>query len=246
MAALERPDPALVPPHPTPHPTPIRDARREGKPGQLVPPYELALADFARHLSLSARRRLPGHPAAADRLGAGSAAGRALRAGALPGSRPAGAVGDWEGPLSTSTQTVELAGLRRFFRWARAEVLRLDDPTEGIRPPRREPYARAPGLSAEEVARLLAAIPVESPAGLRLRAPGPGLPAHRPPAQRAAQPALAGPGPGGWLLPLQRRGHAPSPRTSIPQAAAGSTAALISATPPANVFVSGWRISSAG
>jgi integrase len=41
---------------------------------------------------------------------------------------------------------------------------------EGIRPPRREPYARARGLSAEEVARLLAAIPVESAAGLRLRA----------------------------------------------------------------------------
>src|ERR1700694_1081841 len=40
----------------------------------------------------------------------------------------------------------------------------------GIRPPRRDPYARARGLSAEEVARLLAAIPVESAAGLRLRA----------------------------------------------------------------------------
>src|SRR2546421_8393579 len=34
----------------------------------------------------------------------------------------------------------------------------------------RPPYARARGLTAEEVARLLAAIPVESAAGLRLRA----------------------------------------------------------------------------
>jgi hypothetical protein len=47
--------------------------------------------------------------------------------------------------------------------------LRTDDPTEGIRPPRREPYARARGLSAEEVARLLAVIPGESAAGLGLR-----------------------------------------------------------------------------
>jgi hypothetical protein len=87
--------------------------------------------------------------------------------------------GDWEGPLSSSTQTAELAGLRRFYRWARSEGLRPDDPTEGIRPPRREPYARARGLSAEEVARLLAAIPVESAAGLRLRA----LVLTRPPSQ---------------------------------------------------------------
>jgi len=60
--------------------------------------------------------------------------------------------------------------IHKSIRWARAEGLRPDDPTEGIRPPRREPYARARGLSAEEVARLLAAIPVESAAGLRLRA----------------------------------------------------------------------------
>jgi len=31
--------------------------RPQGKPGQLVLPHELALADYARHLSLSARRR---------------------------------------------------------------------------------------------------------------------------------------------------------------------------------------------
>jgi integrase len=60
--------------------------------------------------------------------------------------------------------------LRRFYRWAHSEGLRQDDPSQGIRPPRRKPYAEARGLSAEELARLLAAIPVESAAGLRLRA----------------------------------------------------------------------------
>src|SRR2546428_3050916 len=39
---------------------PIRDARREGTPGHLVPPHELALANFARHLSVSARQRTAG------------------------------------------------------------------------------------------------------------------------------------------------------------------------------------------
>src|SRR4030081_3594249 len=43
-----------------PLPVPIRDARWEGTPGQLVPPHELALADFARHLSLSAPQRTAG------------------------------------------------------------------------------------------------------------------------------------------------------------------------------------------
>ena len=79
-------------------------------------------------------------------------------------------MGGHRGTLSTSTQTAELAGLRRFYRWARAEGLRPDDPTEGIRPPRREPYVRARGLNAKEVARLLAVIPSDSAAGLRLRA----------------------------------------------------------------------------
>src|SRR5207245_47113 len=163
----------LVPLEP-PHPVPIRDARREGKPGQLVPPYELALADFARHLSVSARQRTAG--AYLDTLqrllGFGLDPLQAERSELerfLSRNRR-GRWGDYEGPLSSSTQTAELAALRRFFRWARAEGLRPDDPTEGIRPPRREPYARARGLSAEEVGRLLAAIPVESAAGLRLRA----------------------------------------------------------------------------
>jgi hypothetical protein len=56
ILAVERPAPAPVPPRP-PLPAPGRVLGREGKPGQLILPHELALADFARHLSLSARRR---------------------------------------------------------------------------------------------------------------------------------------------------------------------------------------------
>jgi site-specific recombinase XerD len=166
------------PPHPpppraaTPRPDPV--ARREGTPGQLVPPYELALADFARHLSLSARRRTAGaYLDTPQRLLAFGAdpleADRSELERFLSRNRR-GRWGDAEGPLATTTQTAELAGLRRFHRWARTEGLRSDDPTEGIRPPRREPYARARGLSAEEVARLLGVIPSDSVAGLRLRA----------------------------------------------------------------------------
>src|SRR5438132_9101104 len=157
-----------------PLPVPIRDARRQGTPGQLIPPYELALAAFAPPLSLSARQRTAGayldtlqrllafglDPLVADRSDLERFLSRGRR----------GRWGDWEGPLSSSTQTAELAALRRFYRWASSEGLRPDDPSQGIRPPRREAYARARGLSAEEVARLLAAIPVESAAGLRLRA----------------------------------------------------------------------------
>jgi integrase/recombinase XerD len=157
-----------------PLPAPIRDARREGPPGQLVPPHELALADFARHLSVSARQRTAGayldtlQRLVAFQLDPLEAERSDLERFLARGRR--GRWGDWEGPLSTSTQTAELAALRRFYRWTRSEGLRPDDPSEGIRPPRREAYARARGLSAEEVARLLAAIPVESAAGLRLRA----------------------------------------------------------------------------
>jgi site-specific recombinase XerD len=173
MSSVEGREPALAALG-QPLPAPLRDARREGPPGQLIPPQELALADFARHLSLSARQRTAGayldtlqrllafgiDPLQAERSDLERFFSRGRR----------GRWGDWEGPLSSSTQTAELAALRRFYRWARSEGLRPDDPSEGIRPPRREPYARARGLSAEEVARLLAAIPVESAAGLRLRA----------------------------------------------------------------------------
>ncbi len=157
-----------------PLPSPLPDARREKPLGQLIPPQELALADFARHLSLSARQRTAGaYLDTLQRLLAFPVDPLQAERGDLErflarGRR--GRWGDWEGPLSSSTQTAELAALRRFYRWASSEGLRPDDPSQGIRPPRREPYARARGLSAEEVARLLAAIPVESAAGLRLRA----------------------------------------------------------------------------
>jgi hypothetical protein len=77
-------------------------------------------------------------------------------------------------PLSSSTQTAELAGLRRFYRWARSEGVRPDDLSEGIKP-RREPYARVQGLNAEEVAALLAVISNDSAARLAPALSGPGL-----------------------------------------------------------------------
>src|SRR5437879_4951385 len=173
MAALERPDPALVALEP-PQPAPIRDARREGPPAQLIPPGELALADFARHIQVSARQRTAGaYLDALQRLlsfGLDPLTAERGDLEAFLSRNRRGRWGDYEGPLSSSTQTAELAGLRRFFRWARSEGLRPDDPSEGIRPPRWEPYARARGLSAEEVSRLLAAIPIESAAGVRPRA----------------------------------------------------------------------------
>src|SRR3989440_8549008 len=118
-----------------PLPVSIPDARGERAPGQLIPPYELALADFARHLSLSARRRTAGayldtlqrllafqvDPLQAERSDLERFLSRGRR----------GRWGDWEGPLSSSTQTAELAGLRRFYRWARAEGLRPGRPQRG-------------------------------------------------------------------------------------------------------------------
>src|SRR5207245_4795835 len=122
-----------------------------------------------------------------------------------------GGCGVGEGGLSCSSQSGELAALRRCYRWARCEGLRQDDRTEGIGPPGREPCARARGLSAEEVARLLAVIPADSAAGLRLRAL---VLAYLLTGRRRSEvlnPALAGPGPGGRLLPLHRQGWQGAP-----------------------------------
>src|SRR2546429_1027248 len=174
MATLERPDPALVALEP-PASTPTRPARREGPPAQLIPPGELALADFARHLSLSARQRTAGayldtlqrllgfqvDPLQAERSDLERFLARNRR----------GRWGDYEGPLSSSTQTAELAGLRRFFRWARAEGLRPDDPSEGIRPPRRGAHAPGPGAGAGEGAPPLGATSGEAAGGPRPRPP---------------------------------------------------------------------------
>jgi hypothetical protein len=109
---LERPEPALVALEP-PAPAPTRDARRERAPGQLVPPYELALADFARHLSVSARRRTAG--AYLDTLqrligfGLDPLTAERVELEAFLSRNRRGRWGDYEGPLSSSTQTAELA-----------------------------------------------------------------------------------------------------------------------------------------
>src|SRR2546425_9927838 len=122
MGRVEGREPTLENPGP-PLPAPLPIARRERAPGQLIPPQELALADFARHLSLSARRRTAGayldtlqrllafqvDPLQADRSDLERFLSRGRRGG----------WGGWGGPLSTSTQTAELAGRRRFYRWAR-------------------------------------------------------------------------------------------------------------------------------
>src|SRR2546421_12965931 len=119
MTPLERPDPALVALEP-PASTPTRPARREGPPAQLIPPHELALADFARHLSVSARQRTAGayldtlqrlvafqlDPLRADRGDLERFLSRGRR----------GRWGDWGGPLSTPTPTAQPAGLRPLSR----------------------------------------------------------------------------------------------------------------------------------
>jgi hypothetical protein len=137
MAPLERPDPALAALEP-PHPAPIRNARREEKPGQLVPPYELALADFARHLSLSARQRTAG--AYLDTLqrligfGLDPLTAERVELEAFLSRNRRGRWGDYEGPLSSSTQTAELAGLRRFYRWAAPKAGARTTPRRGSGP----------------------------------------------------------------------------------------------------------------
>lgn len=131
--------------------------------GQLVPAWELRVADFARHLWLSAGERTGcSYLDVLHRLAAFGADPLEAERGDLERflARPRrGRHADWQGRLSASTQTTELAGLRRFYAWAREEGLRTVDPTQGLRPPRREPYAGSRALSAGELARILAVIP---------------------------------------------------------------------------------------
>jgi hypothetical protein len=114
MAPLERPDPALVALEP-PALAPTHDARRERASGQLVPPGELALADFARHLQLSARQRTAGAylDALQRLLGFGldplQVERSELERFLARGRR--GRWGDGEGPLSTSKWTSSIPRL---------------------------------------------------------------------------------------------------------------------------------------
>src|SRR2546430_5340245 len=108
LAALGRPLPVSIP-----------DARPVGTAGQLVPPYELALADFARHLSLSARQRTAGayldtlqrlvafelDPLQADRGDLERFLSRSRRGGG----------GGWQGRPSPPAPTPGLGGPRRLF-----------------------------------------------------------------------------------------------------------------------------------
>src|SRR2546422_4901057 len=134
MARLERPDPALVALEP-PALAPPRDARREGPPAQLIPPGELALADFARHLSLSARQRTAG--AYLDTLqrllgfGLDPLTAERGELEAFLSRNRRGRGGGFEGPLSRPTHTAQPAGLRRFYPSARAQGPRPDHPTDG-------------------------------------------------------------------------------------------------------------------
>src|SRR2546430_11822279 len=114
---MERPDPALVALEP-PASTPTRPARREGPSAQLIPPGELALADFARHLSVSARQRTAGAylDALQRLLGFGLdplTAERSELERFLARNRR-GRWGAYQSPLSSSTQTAQLAARRRF------------------------------------------------------------------------------------------------------------------------------------
>src|SRR2546426_11374315 len=104
-------------------PTPAPAQRREGPPGQLVFPHELALADFARHLSLSARRRTAdAYLDVLQRLVAFEVDPLQVERGDLErflSRNRRGRGGGPEGTLSTSTPTGEPAGLRRFYPWGR-------------------------------------------------------------------------------------------------------------------------------
>jgi integrase/recombinase XerD len=157
-----------------PQPPGLAKPPRQDAPSQLLPAWALVLADYARHTQLSNRARTAA--SYLDVLRRLTTFGvEPLEAGRADLERfltrsARGRWGDRQGPLSASTRNAELAALRCFYHWARGEGLRHDDPTQGIRPPRRQPYARARGLTAEQVGHLLAVIPAQSLAGKRLRA----------------------------------------------------------------------------
>lgn len=71
--------------------------------------------------------------------------------------------------LKSRTMARILSGLRGLFRFMRQEGLRTDDPTELLESPRQE-RSLPDVIKAEDVDRMLGAIDVDSPGGLRDRA----------------------------------------------------------------------------
>jgi integrase/recombinase XerD len=153
--------------------TPLRTLLPAWRPtGAIVPRWEQHIGAYLRSLALAVRPgtartyaevlarfiREAGDPLEATRadVEAFLTRDRRGRQGTRPGARAA------------ATTVTERAGLRRYFAWAVREGLRPDNPTDGVGTPRRQPYRDVRALTADEARPLLAAIPVETVAGLRL------------------------------------------------------------------------------
>jgi integrase/recombinase XerD len=138
-----------------------------------VPLWEQSLLPYARSLALSARagtaRTYLEALSRFVRFAEDPLAATAADVEAFLTRPRTGRHGGAEGPRSASSRVVELAAIRRYFRWAVRERLRETDPTEEIRLPSREPYRDVTALSAEEARTLLAAIPTGTLPGDRLR-----------------------------------------------------------------------------
>jgi len=163
------PDDAEVP---EVHETPLAAVVPYSTPSEIVPRWESTLPGFVRSLYLACA---PGTcrtylealtrfiQAVDDPLEADAAAIEEFLARELTGRQ-----GREPGPRSASSRTVELAALRRYYRWALRERLRSDDPTTGVTIRRGEPYRDLHALGTGEARALLAAIP-DTDAGARLR-----------------------------------------------------------------------------
>ena len=140
--------------------------------GEIVPRWEATLPGFVRSLFLSCSAgTCRTYLEALARFIQGVGDPLEVDAAAVEEflSRPlAGRHGGQRGPRSASSRTVELAAIRRYYRWAHRERLRHDDPTTGVTVRRAEPYRDVTALSAAEAEAVLAAIP-DTDAGSRLR-----------------------------------------------------------------------------
>ena len=160
---------------PDPRATPFHGLIPFSRPtGAVVPRWEVSLGDFLRALSLAVRPgtahtycevlarffREVDDPLEATRADVERFLTRERRG--RHGTDP-------PRPHSASTVVTERAALRRYYRWARREQLRADDPTDDVGAPRRQPYRDVRALTAEEARDLLTAIPTTSTAGMRLR-----------------------------------------------------------------------------